>query len=136
MKVQDVMTRDVQCCSPGSKLVEAAMLMWHHDCGVIPVVDHDGRVVGMITDRDICMALARRHQTAWDIPTALGTMQAHRVRRLPVVDEEGRLSGLLSMTDIVLHTKEAMRSAPPAYTAEDVMAAFDAFCGRRPLVGI
>ena len=61
MKVEEVMTRDVQSCYPETNLAEAAMQMWRGDFGVLPVVD-SGKVVGMITDRDICMAAATKHR--------------------------------------------------------------------------
>jgi CBS domain-containing protein len=91
-------------------------------CGVLPVVDANGRVTGMLTDRDICRAvttharpparisvdeIASHHVYSTapddDAETALETMKAHQVRRLPVVDAGGHLKGILSMNDIVLH---------------------------------
>ena len=56
MNVDRLMTRNVECCGPDSTLAEAAQKMWERDCGSLPVCDRDRRVVGMITDRDICMA--------------------------------------------------------------------------------
>ena len=56
MNVQEIMTNDVETCRLDDTLNSPAAIMWGHDCGVVPVVDDDGRVVGMITDRDICMA--------------------------------------------------------------------------------
>jgi CBS domain-containing protein len=101
-------------------------LMWEQDCGVLPVVKADGKVSGMITDRDICVAIATRGRTAdqiavRDVTTAtictcapdddaivaLQTMKSQRVRRLPVVDAEGRLKGILSLNDVVTHTGAA-----------------------------
>jgi predicted transcriptional regulator len=61
MKVQDVMTYDVQTCSPETNLSAAAMQMWKGDFGAMPVVT-SGNVVGTITDRDICMAAATKHR--------------------------------------------------------------------------
>jgi Mg/Co/Ni transporter MgtE len=54
--VRDLMTTAVRSCTTGDNLQRAAQIMWESDCGVVPVVDRDGRLVGMITDRDICMA--------------------------------------------------------------------------------
>src|SRR5439155_7015286 len=105
MKVQDVMTKGVESCRRSTDLAAAAMIMWRMDCGVVPVVGDDGReAVGMITDRDICVAVATRHRrpeeitvgevvsgTLYkvrpgdDIRAALEAMRAERVRRLPVV---------------------------------------------------
>jgi CBS domain-containing protein len=101
-------------------------LMWEQDCGVLPVVKSDGKVSGMITDRDICVAIATRGWTADriavrdvtagkvstcapddDAIAALQTMKSQRVRRLPVVDAAGRLKGILSLNDIVTHAGAA-----------------------------
>ena len=61
MKVQDVMTDEVQTCSPETNLATVAMQMWRGDFGAMPVVA-GRKVVGMITDRDICMAAATKHR--------------------------------------------------------------------------
>jgi CBS domain-containing protein len=126
MKVRAIMTRDVKTCRPETNLAEVVKLMWEEDCGVLPVVNSDGKVVGMITDRDICVAIATRGRTADrievrdvtagkacscapddDAVVALQTMKSQRVRRLPVVDGEGGLKGILSLNDVVTHTGAA-----------------------------
>ncbi|MGA8566253.1 MAG: CBS domain-containing protein, partial [Candidatus Binataceae bacterium] len=56
MKVKDIMTTNVRKCFTSDSLATAAQLMWEHDCGCVPVLNEDARVVGMIADRDICMA--------------------------------------------------------------------------------
>src|SRR5687768_12671334 len=123
MLVENVMTRDAEGCRPEDSLAAAAAVMWRKDCGVVPVVDEGGRIVGVLTDRDICMALATRPQTASevsvagvmsrevlsckatdDIRDALEIMRGGQLRRLPVLDSEGRLAGILSVSDIVLHS--------------------------------
>ncbi len=58
MNVGDLMTRDVKTCRSHDSLDRAARIMWDHDCGCVPVVDANGKAVGMITDRDVCMALS------------------------------------------------------------------------------
>ena len=60
MKVRDLMTTDVKSCSSDTNLAAAASRMWEGDCGALPVVDDDGKFIGMIADRDICMAVATR----------------------------------------------------------------------------
>jgi CBS domain-containing protein len=126
MKVRQIMTHDVKTCRPETNLAEAVKLMWERDCGVLPVVKSDGKLSGMITDRDICVAIATRGQTADriavrdvtagkactcgpddDAVVALETMKSQRVRRLPVVDAEGRLKGILSLNDVVTHAGAA-----------------------------
>jgi CBS domain-containing protein len=67
MKVQDIMTSDVQCCGPDTNLAAAAKMLWDSDCGALPVLSVQGRVMGMITDRDICMAAATKNKPAPDI---------------------------------------------------------------------
>ena len=121
MKVRDLMCEDVRTCMPHESLSLAAQQMWDGDCGTLPVIDEERRVVGMITDRDICMALFLNGQTASaiavrdvmsskvhhcrpedDIDHPLEIMRKQRVRRLPVVDEEGVLCAVLSINDLVL----------------------------------
>jgi CBS domain-containing protein len=125
MLVESLMTRDVESARPESTLADAAGVMWRRDCGVVPVVDEDGGVVGVITDRDICMALSTRGRPAAevrvsevmargvqtctpvdDVREALEAMGRRQVRRLPVVDSRGHLVGLLSINDIIRHTRK------------------------------
>jgi CBS domain-containing protein len=150
MKVQDVMTSNVQACQPETNLATAAALMWENDCGALPVVDHQGKVMGMITDRDICIAAATKGRPAWeitvndvfsgqvytsaldeDIKTALKTMQHHKVRRLPVINREGLLQGIVSINDITLRAEEARGTQVPDLSYEDVVSTFKAICEHR-----
>ena len=148
MKVQDVMTRGVEACHRGTDLAAAAMIMWRMDCGAVPVVGDDGReVVGMITDRDICIAVATRHRRAEeiavgevisgqlfklrpgdDIRAALEAMRAERVRRLPVVNAAGALQGIISISDIVRAAGKPDGRVRPDVTAEDVLEVMKAIC--------
>ncbi len=125
MRVQDMMTRGTISVRAEQSLAEAAGLMWQHDCGALPVVHgDDSRLVGMITDRDICMATWSRgcapsaicvsdamsqnivHCSASDsIGRAEAIMQSNQVRRLPVLDAEDRLVGILSLADIARATE-------------------------------
>jgi CBS domain-containing protein len=130
MKVRRIMTSNVAACSPDTNLSAAAGLMWHYDCGVIPVIVGNQKVVGVITDRDICMAAAMSNRPASQIAVseiisgevfacapedevseALAIMQRRQVLRLPVVDQNGTLQGILSMNDIVLRSEEGRKSA-------------------------
>ncbi len=118
MKVQDCMTSPAHSCTPAANLVTAAKIMWDYKVGALPVVDSEGHPVGMITDRDVCMAAARKGRFAGDISVretmspnpftvqpgddlskALDTMAARQVRRLPVVDAGDHLVGILSIND-------------------------------------
>jgi CBS domain-containing protein len=119
MKVSELMTTDVRSCWSNEALERAAKLMWEFDCGSLPVLDQNGRVVGMITDRDVCMAAYTQAQPLARIPVSramsaelfsckpdedLGSvekrMRAHQIRRLPVLDDEGHLRGMLTLADI------------------------------------
>jgi CBS domain-containing protein len=147
MKVAEVMTRNVQSCTPETNLAAAAMQMWNGDCGALPVVDDDGRVLGMITDRDICIAAATNHQDIASIKVgevttgevqscapetsvrdALKIFEQARVRRLPVVDGANNLQGILSISDIVLHTEEGRDRKATDVSYADVANTFKAIC--------
>ena len=122
MRVEQVMTRTVESCRADERLNRAAQIMWEHDCGVVPVVaagNGRARVVGMLTDRDICMAAYTQGRALPEIPVAsamskrvcscrptdaisvaLKVMETNQIRRLPVVDQEDQLVGMLSLADL------------------------------------
>jgi CBS domain-containing protein len=119
MKVEEIMSTDLETCHPDHMLNCAAQIMWEHDCGVVPIVDDESRVVGMITDRDICMAAYTQGRPLAEIPvstacsrtvytcaltdsveSAEALMRRAQVRRIPVVDEKRKLYGLVSLADI------------------------------------
>jgi len=121
MKVKDVMRASpLKFCSPHTNLHEAADMMKTANCGVLPVLDAEGRIVGIITDRDICLSLS--HNFSWShsrlpvgevmsrevhsvhetdsLQTALKKMRVNYVGRLPVIDEYGKLKGILSIHNL------------------------------------
>ncbi|HSC27162.1 MAG TPA: CBS domain-containing protein [Vicinamibacterales bacterium] len=143
MQVQQLMTPAPLSCSPDTDLSTAVELMWKGDFGVLPVTDDGGRVLGILTDRDICIALGTRDQAASrlkasdvmsgavqtcrpdeEAQSALLAMRDMRVRRLPVVDAEGRLCGLFSINDAVL-------DADGGLAAADVVETLRAICEHR-----
>jgi CBS domain-containing protein len=125
MRVKELQTSDVKSCTGDTDLAAAAKIMWDRDCGVVPVVDSERKVIGVITDRDICIATATRSTVPSeirvrdvmsgqglhscgpddDVRTALATMKTHRVRRLPVLDRQQRLVGIISMNDLVMRAE-------------------------------
>ena len=147
MTVSDVMTADPTVCVPETTVAEAAHLMWRADCGILPVVN-EGRLVGVVTDRDMFIALATRDRlasdlrvgevastTVWtcgpddDVHTALETMKAHRVRRLPVIGFGSHVRGIVSMNDILL----AAGKGRPVRN-EEVVRTFQAICAHDHMV--
>jgi CBS domain-containing protein len=133
MTVKDFVTSDVRSCTGDSDLATAAKIMWDCDCGVVPVVNDEHEVIGMITDRDICIAAATRsaspsdirvrdvitgkvHRCALedDIRVPLRTMREQRVRRLPVLDRQDRLVGILSLNDLVTRAENRKGADVPS----------------------
>jgi len=121
MKIQEIMQREVKACSLDDTLNTAARLMWDSDCGCVPVIatDGNGEIVGMISDRDICMAAYTQGKCLNDIPVAVAMarsvlsckpnddlalaeamMREARIHRIPVVDDAGAVVGIVSLTDI------------------------------------
>ena len=121
MNASDVMQRDVYTCSIDDKLDRVAGIMVEHDCGCVPLIDPDGKVVAMITDRDVCKAAYTEGKPLSEIPASIfaspgvttvhesaplevveGRIRASRVRRVPVVDSDQRLVGILTLSDIAV----------------------------------
>jgi CBS domain-containing protein len=140
MKVQDIMTPRPATASPSTTLAAAAPLLLGADCGFLPVVD-GGKLVGVVTDRDMYVALATRNKTASqltvgdvtsgkvsschpddDVHVALDMMASQRVRRLPVT-ENGAVLGIVSINDLVL-----IAGAEKVVRNDDVVATLKAIC--------
>jgi CBS domain-containing protein len=136
----------VKTVGPDTDLAVVAKLMWEGDCGAVPVINAERKVLGMITDRDICIAAATRSKPPAeirasevisnnngihavkpddDVRVALRTMRKHRVRRLPVVDREQRLSGILSINDLAMNTSPSL---PDSVPAQEFLETFQAIC--------
>lgn len=148
MKIQEIMTDNPKTCAPGTNLHEVALLMWDNDCGVVPVIADDGKVVGLITDRDICMSAAMTGRNLDsitveevingqvysctvedDVLKALNVMGNFKVRRLPVIDASGTLQGIVSLNDIALTARPTSdRKAEISFDA--MMKAYQAICSR------
>jgi len=121
LTIKDAMTKQTVTCRPETNLAAASALMWESDCEALPVLADTGELVGILTDRDICIALGTRDIRASeltarevvgthipacrpmdDIGFALEIMRHANVRCLPVVNESGVLEGVVSIDDILL----------------------------------
>lgn len=152
MKVADLMTRNVRTCRAGDNLGAAAQLMWDGDCGCVPVVSDDGsnRIVGMITDRDICMAthfrgcrpgdlavgdvMSRHVRTVGpseELADAEAIMRDAQVRRLPVVDAGQELLGVVSLADLAREADRKRRARHRPITEQEVGDTLTAICTPR-----
>jgi CBS domain-containing protein len=142
MRVEKIMTHQVTTCGPHDTLEHAASLMWDSDCGSLPVTTADGsrQIIGIITDRDICMAALFQGKALRDlrvedamakkvltcrasdqIEDAQRQMQNEQIRRLPVVDNEGALMGIVSMADLVRESARSQFKEHQEIAASEVM---------------
>ncbi len=150
LQVRDLMTRNVHSCGAAQPASDAVRAMWDFDIGCVPVVDAQWRPVGMITDRDICIATYTKGRPPGEIriadamsaqvftcresdtlATAERTMREHQVRRLPIVDQDGKLVGLLSLNDIVLARVSSPAAKLKSRVLGDVEQTLAAVCRHR-----
>jgi CBS domain-containing protein len=121
MKVRDIMTQPPCTCRLDTSLGIASRRMKDMGCGTLAVLDQRGRVAGILTDRDLAIAIGQTNRDSShisaqeamtghvytcspddDLPGALQRMTEAKVRRLPVVTSDGDLQGILSIDDIIL----------------------------------
>jgi CBS domain-containing protein len=121
MKVRELMTQPPELCRLDTSLTTASRRMQETGCGTLAVIDSKGRLAGILTDRDLAMAVgltprdisrvpvdkAMTHHVHTcapddDVDAAMARMAAARIRRLPVVDSDGDVKGLISIDDIIL----------------------------------
>jgi len=143
MKVHDIMTLDAVSCPMDMDLASAARLMLKAHVGTLPVVNSHGVVTGILTDRDIAMAVGTRPRQASeiavheamssrvraclaheDVLAALRLMEQGRIRRLPVLDPDGHLVGVLSIDDILLRAVDKTDGIAPT----DFLSALQVIC--------
>lgn len=128
MLIANIMSRELKTCRQTDMLDRAVKLMWDYDIGILPVLDDFGMLVGVVTDRDACMAAYMQRQPLHAVPASVAMtkhvvtcrpedtdahvaelMARHKVRRLPVVDDDDRPVGMISINDLAL---EMARGAP------------------------
>ncbi|HUQ69363.1 MAG TPA: CBS domain-containing protein [Planctomycetaceae bacterium] len=124
MLINEVMTHGVKCTHPTTSLCEAALMMRDLDVGPLPVCDH-GRLVGMLTDRDIAVRAVAEGSDPNATPVsevmtsdvifcfddqeaedAAHLMEANQVRRLIVLDRDKRMVGIVSLGDLAIQTRD------------------------------
>ena len=127
MKVRDVMTKNVVRIHPEEPVEVAARTLTHYNIGALPVCGRDGRVCGVVTDRDLVtryMAAGKARATVRDVMTnrvvsvgpemdtalAARLMGREQVRRLPVL-EQGRLCGMVSLADLASTEENGLDAA-------------------------
>jgi CBS domain-containing protein len=138
--VRTIMKESPATCSPGDTLKRAAEILWNADCGMVPVVETEGRLVGVITDRDICMTAHFRDQpiAALDVGSAMSKtlytakpddsietvvrlMADKQTRRVPIVDGD-RLVGIVALADVARHVR-SLESGSACRTLAHTLAA-------------
>ena len=126
MQVSEVMNRNVVTIDPGESVALAARLLSRHNVGSLPVCGPGGRLLGIVTDRDIVLRCVAPEENPSQVPVrsvmsrnpsfllpeddirqAAQLMSLHQVRRLPVA-EEGKLVGMLSLGDLARCGKAEM----------------------------
>lgn len=138
MQAKELMAREPRAVRVHERLDAAARVMWEQDCGFCPVVDGTGVLIGVLTDRDLCMAAYTQGKALFELPVTaamarsvrtvraedtvqavLAVMQQAQVHRAPVVDARGMLVGIVSTNDLV----RAAANRPAAIDANLVIKA-------------
>ena len=151
MKVSAIMTQPVRTCGPDTNLASVVETMRTYDCGIVPVVNERGEAIGVVTDRDICIALGTRDTPASalvarnvmtrpvigcapedDCVAALLTMEERRLHRLPVLGTGGVLLGIVSIDDIVRWAARAPATDPLRMVVLQVLAGVGLLPVRQP----
>jgi CBS domain-containing protein len=143
MKVSNIMTQPPRTCTIDMDLTAASRRMAETGCGTLAILNHQARLAGILTDRDLALAIgnvrdpSRTKVTAVmshpvhtcgpadDVRVALDRMAEFQVRRLPVVDETGNIAGMISIDDIVLWGVTGS-----SISVETLIAALRSVCSR------
>lgn len=148
MRALDLMTQPPITCHVNDPLTRAAKLMWDHDFGALAVVNDEGMLTGMITDRDICMAAFTQGRPLDEVlvNAAMAThvisalpqqpvediaelMARNQVRRIPIVDDKNKPIGIVSLNDLAIESARA--DTPIKYSASKVAHTLAAICQHR-----
>jgi CBS domain-containing protein len=138
-RAADVMSTDVIRVHPEDSLRHAARMMAGYDCGALPVVDRNNRMIGMITDRDIAVRGVAEVRDAGRMPVGaamthdtfachvndslrecMHAMAEHQVRRIPIVDDRARVVGIISQADLARHAGDGIGGRAVAHVVKEV----------------
>lgn len=144
MRVRDIMTQPPETCRVDTDLATASRRMKETGCGTLAVLDAEGRLAGILTDRDLAVAIGETKRDAWrvavdkamthrvhtcrpddDVHAALDRMATAKVRRLPVVDAQGGLKGVISIDDVIVWGVQE-----GGIDTQELARALQAICGR------
>jgi CBS-domain-containing membrane protein len=151
VKVKDLMTTDVKCCAEYNTLNTAAQMMWDYDIGCLPVIDKEGRAIGILTDRDVCMSAyiqgvpltaalvtsAMSKEVFFctpelDLAAAEKLMREKQIHRLLVLDTERHSVGLISLNDIAREgAREAEMKAARQVSDAEISGLLASICAPR-----
>ncbi len=159
LRAKDIMRTDFPRASPEDSVIEAARRMSEHEYGAVLILTEDGRLEGIMTERDVLKAIAAGEDITKlkvkdlmkrttvvahkDVPVriVLQLFGAYKVRRIPVIDEDGKVLGVISSTDAVyeaipkvLHplagrAEDVLKEIPSA--ADNVLSAAKVFAGQK-----
>lgn len=120
MRANEIMIEPIVTCQSNESLADAARKLWDHDCGALPIVNDQGVLVGMLTDRDICMSALMQGKplSELSIPHAMSKvvyavtastpireikelMAVQQIRRVPVADANGKPIGIITINDLL-----------------------------------
>ena len=129
MKIRDIMTKPVVRIQPEETVTVAARMLEHNNIGAVPVCGSDGRLCGMVTDRDLvtrCLAAGKSPQNTsvrevmtgkvyvarpdMEVSVVAGLMGREQIRRLPVM-ENGKLCGMVSLGDLARKEESSTEAA-------------------------
>ena len=129
MQLREIMSKQVVRIHPEESVAVAARMLTRYNIGILPVCGNDGKLKGLVTDRDMvtrCLAAGKSPENTsvaevmsrgivavrpdMDTSTAAALMGSRQVRRLPVM-ENGRLCGMVSLGDLAVHREVAVQAA-------------------------
>jgi CBS domain-containing protein len=125
MKAKELMTAEPGACSQDDDIEQALAIMDSQECGAVPIVDGQNRIVGIVTDRDILFGARKKGGSLSGLTVGfcmtkdpvtvsedesaeevIRAMTRERVRRVPVVDRDGKLRGIIAQADVAAHVED------------------------------